>query len=95
MRKGSRVTIEKADSGFHGKVGTIRHVDRGPSAFDIRKVRLEGFEISVWYLIELDDKSGIPIGDGSVIPSLGISEEGCMWFRAKEVIPLRSATAGQ
>lgn len=90
MRKGSRVIIEKESTAVNGRTGTIRHVDRGPSAFDVRKVRLEGFEISVWYLVELDDKSGIPLGDGSIIPSLGISEEGCMWFRAKEVIPLRS-----
>lgn len=87
MRKGSRVTIEKDGSAFHGRFGTIRLVDRGPSAFDVHKVQLEPFDICIWYLVEIDGL--MPTMDESEELLTLVSPGKCVWFREKEVIPLR------
>jgi len=92
MRKGSRVTIEKTGSGFHGMTGTIRLVDRGPSG---KTAKAAGIPYRVWYMVKLDDYPPVPdtpvtvdIDDLAEIAPLGFSDEGAVWFRDKEVLPV-------
>lgn len=87
MRKGSRVTIDKPGSGFHGMAGTIRLVDRG-----LRKAaKADGFEPSLWYLVDLDELKTEP--DLTEDTFILTDDKGCVWFREKEVVPLQRQTA--
>lgn len=101
MRKGSRVTVHKDGSGFDGMTGTIRSVDRGPSG---PTAKAAGIPYLVWYLVKLDEypapgeTPGIPtveldnlaalLDKDTPVDPLGVSDEGCTWFRDSEVLPV-------
>lgn len=88
MRKGSRVNVTKEGSGFDGMVGTIRLVDRGPTG---KIANAAGIEYKLWYLVELDHYKSVTVDDDSFL--FTDDEQGCVWFRETEVLPVLRETA--
>ena len=84
MRVGSRITVRKDGSGFDGMNGTVQRVDRGPTG---RTAKAAGITYRLWYLVKLDE-----YGTGEIPEPtdelLGVSDEGGVWFRDQEIIPL-------